>query len=85
MTSLRGDVRDLGRLCETFATHRPEIVFHLAAQPLVRVGYCNPVDTYAINVMGTVNVLEAARRTSRSGKRNKRQVLRESGVVLGLS
>jgi CDP-glucose 4,6-dehydratase len=64
MTSLRGDVRDLGRLCETFATHRPEIVFHLAAQPLVRVGYCNPVDTYAINVMGTVNVLEAARRTS---------------------
>jgi len=64
MTSLRGDVRDLDKLCETFSTHRPEIVFHLAAQPLVRVGYSNPVDTYAINVMGTVNVLEAARRTS---------------------
>ena len=64
MTSLRGDVRDLDKLCATFATHQPEIVFHLAAQPLVRIGYSNPVDTYAINVMGTVNVLEAARRTS---------------------
>ena len=58
-----GDVRDLDHLAEVFRDHRPEIVFHMAAQPLVRLSYAEPVDTYATNVMGTVNVLEAVRRT----------------------
>ena len=56
------DVRDLGTLEAMMASARPEIVFHLAAQPLVRRSYAEPVETYAVNVMGTVNLLEAARR-----------------------
>lgn len=63
MRSVVGDVRDLQRLREVFGAERPEIVFHLAAQPLVRLSYDEPVDTYATNVMGTVNVLEAIRHT----------------------
>ncbi len=63
MTSTRGDVRDLDRLQKVFNEHRPQVVFHLAAQSLVRPSYENPVDTYATNVMGTVHVLEASRRT----------------------
>ena len=55
------DVRDLGALATAMAEARPEIVFHLAAQPLVRRSYAEPVETYAINVMGTVHLLEAAR------------------------
>jgi CDP-glucose 4,6-dehydratase len=62
MESAEGDVRDLAALTETFGAHRPEVVFHLAAQALVRASYDSPVDTYSTNVMGTVNVLEAARR-----------------------
>ncbi len=61
MTSVIGDVRDLAHLKEVFATAPPEIVFHLAAQPIVRESYRAPVDTYATNVMGTVNVLECVR------------------------
>jgi CDP-glucose 4,6-dehydratase len=57
-----GDVRDVELLSEAMAKARPEIIVHLAAQPLVRPSYSEPVETYAINVMGTVNVLEAARR-----------------------
>lgn len=56
------DVRDLGALEAAMVDARPEIVFHLAAQPLVRRSYADPVETYAINVMGTVHLLEAARR-----------------------
>lgn len=63
MRSVMGDVRDLDRLGEAFSEHRPQIVFHMAAQPLVRYSFDHPVDTYATNVMGTVNMLEAARRT----------------------
>ena len=56
------DIRDLAKVEGAFERVRPEIVFHLAAQPIVRVSYEAPVDTFATNVMGTVNVLEAARR-----------------------
>ncbi len=61
MTSVIGDVRDLTHLKEVFACAQPTIVFHLAAQPIVRESYRVPVDTYATNVMGTVNVLECVR------------------------
>ena len=57
------DVRDLDTLKETFEAARPQIVFHLAAQPIVRDSYKDPVGTYATNVMGTVNVCEAIRTT----------------------
>ncbi len=63
MSSIEGDVRDLERLAATVGRERPEIVFHLAAQALVRPSYRLPVETYATNVMGTVNLLEAARQT----------------------
>ncbi|WP_438483694.1 CDP-glucose 4,6-dehydratase [Oleiharenicola lentus] len=56
-----GDVRDLAAVQAVFAKVQPEFVFHLAAQPLVRLSYSIPVETYATNVMGTVNVLEAVR------------------------
>lgn len=58
---IRGDVRDLDHLKRTFDEFRPEIVFHLAAQPIVRESYRNPVYTYETNVIGTVNVLECIR------------------------
>ncbi|HEY2617233.1 MAG TPA: CDP-glucose 4,6-dehydratase [Acetobacteraceae bacterium] len=56
-----GDIRDLGTVRGAFRELRPDIVFHLAAQPLVRRSYREPVETYATNVMGTVHVLEAVR------------------------
>lgn len=55
------DVRDLGKLTNAIAESNPEIIFHLAAQPLVRESYEDPVETYSTNIMGTVNVLEAFR------------------------
>ncbi|QGU32552.1 CDP-glucose 4,6-dehydratase [Thermochromatium tepidum] len=58
---VRGDVRDLQALGRAMLDVEPEIVLHLAAQPLVRAGYADPVATYAINVMGTVHLLEAVR------------------------
>lgn len=63
MTSLRADIRDGARLKQIFAAHCPEIVFHLAAQSLVRYSYREPVETYETNVMGTLQVLEAIRAT----------------------
>jgi CDP-glucose 4,6-dehydratase len=63
VTSIKGDVRDLKKLKDVFANYQPEIVFHMAAQPLVRYSYREPVETYGTNVMGTVNVLEACRHT----------------------
>jgi CDP-glucose 4,6-dehydratase len=57
----RGDVRDLGALRKAMQDASPEIVFHLAAQSLVRQSYAQPVETFATNVMGTAHVLEAAR------------------------
>jgi len=59
----RADIRDEAAVRAVFAAVRPEIVLHLAAQPLVRLSYAEPVATYATNVMGTVHVLEAARHT----------------------
>ncbi len=56
-----GDVRDLDAVRSAFSQARPEVVFHLAAQPIVRYSYEAPVETYATNVMGTVHVLEACR------------------------
>lgn len=63
MCSIEGDVRDLPHLRQVFEEYHPEIVFHLAAQPIVRESYKNPVDTYETNVMGTVNLLECVRST----------------------
>jgi CDP-glucose 4,6-dehydratase len=63
MTSIIGDIRDLGTFQDVFAQHRPEIVIHMAAQPLVRYSYQNPVETYSTNVMGTVHLLDAVRNT----------------------
>ncbi|HVJ03324.1 MAG TPA: CDP-glucose 4,6-dehydratase, partial [Sphingomonas sp.] len=59
-----GDIRDLAAVSEVVESSRPEVIFHLAAQPLVRLSYREPVETYATNVMGTVHLLEAARRAS---------------------
>lgn len=59
---IEGDVRDRQALERAVAEFRPEIVFHLAAQPLVRLSYAEPVMTWETNVMGTVNLLEAVRR-----------------------
>ena len=58
---IRGDVRDLEQLKEAFRVCQPEIVIHMAAQPIVRTSYEAPAETYAVNVMGTVNVLECIR------------------------
>ncbi len=63
MVSLLGDIRNLEQLQQAMTEFQPEIVIHMAAQSLVRLSYQNPVETYATNVMGTVNVLEAVRKT----------------------
>lgn len=61
VTSVIADIRDAGALTRTLQAAAPEIIFHLAAQPLVRASYQQPVETYAVNVMGAVNLLEAVR------------------------
>jgi CDP-glucose 4,6-dehydratase len=61
MTSIIGDIRDLSKLQAVFTQYKPEIVIHMAAQPLVRYSYQSPVETYSTNVMGTVHLLEAVR------------------------
>lgn len=61
--SVFGDIRDLDALRRVFDQARPEIVLHLAAQPIVREGYRNPVGTYHTNVMGTVHILDCVRRS----------------------
>lgn len=60
---IRADIRDCQRMKDIFAEYQPEIVFHLAAQPLVRLSYEIPVETYETNVMGSIHVMEAARMT----------------------
>lgn len=60
---LRADIRDGEKMKKIFAEYQPEIVFHLAAQPLVRLSYDIPVETYQTNVMGTINIMEAIRAT----------------------
>src|SRR5262249_6637619 len=61
MASIRGDIRDADAIVRAVAESRPEVVIHMAAQPLVRRSCAEPRATYEINVMGTVNLLEAAR------------------------
>lgn len=61
---LRADIRDIELMKELFRRYNPDIVFHLAAQPLVRLSYDIPVETYMTNVMGTINILEAIRATN---------------------
>lgn len=63
MANVIGDIRDFERLRSAFSKYLPEIVIHMAAQPLVRHSYLEPVETYSTNVMGTVNLLEAVRST----------------------
>lgn len=63
LTHQIGDIRDLNVVQAAIAKFKPDIILHLAAQPLLRYSYDAPVETYATNVMGTVHVLEAARRT----------------------
>ena len=62
--SIIADIRDASTLIREMQAARPEIVFHLAAQSLVRYSYAEPTETYAINVMGTVNLFEAVRMSS---------------------
>ena len=63
VSHLIADIREADKLIQAMRLARPEIVFHLAAQPLVRYSYAQPVETYAVNVMGTVHLLEAVRAT----------------------
>ena len=63
MHSVIGDIRELSVVQDALERAAPEVVFHLAAQPLVRRSYRDPIETYGTNVMGTVNLLEAARHT----------------------
>ena len=63
MTSINGDICDLAYLTKSVQNSKAEIIFHLAAQPLVRYSYENPVETYSTNVMGLVNLFEAVRNT----------------------
>lgn len=67
VSTVWGDIRDFERLAAAVRLTEPEIVFHLAAQPLVRASYRAPVDTYAVNVMGTVHLLEAVRLSAEAG------------------
>ncbi len=81
------DIRDLEGMRAAIDACRPEIVLHLAAQPLVRLSYEIPVETFAVNVLGTVHVLDALRGSrGREGRRRRdeRQVLREPGMGVGL-
>ena len=62
--SIVGDIRDLDKLNQVFCEYKPDIVFHLAAQPLVRLSYENPIETYETNVIGTLKVFEACRKNN---------------------
>src|SRR5574344_1710918 len=64
IVSIIGDIRDLNKLNEVFSEYKPDIVFHLAAQPLVRLSYENPIETYETNVIGTLKVFEAGRKNN---------------------
>ena len=64
IVSVIGDIRDLDKLNSIMKKYKPDIVFHLAAQPLVRLSYENPIDTYETNVIGTLKVLEACKNSN---------------------
>ncbi len=84
---IRADIRDGQKMKEIFAEYLPEIVFHLAAPPLVRLSYEIPVETYETNVMGTINVMEAIRATKSLNRmeshitRCKIELLVVSGII----
>ena len=61
ITHIEGDIRDQERLSEAMTVFKPDIVFHLAAQALVKLAYIDPVDTYSTNVMGSLSVLQAVK------------------------
>jgi CDP-glucose 4,6-dehydratase len=61
MESEQGDIRDRAVIAQSMVSFNPDVLIHMAAQPLVRLSYREPVETYATNVMGTLHVLEAAR------------------------
>ena len=63
ITSIEGDIRNVDELASVISQHRPEIIFHLAAQPIVRESYLDPVTTYQTNIFGTINLFEAIRKT----------------------
>jgi len=63
MESIRADIRDFKKFKSALLKHKPQIVIHMAAQPIVRLSYQNPLETFETNVMGTANVLEAVRQT----------------------
>ena len=63
ITHIKGDVRNLDQLLSVFRKYQPEIVIHMAAQPIVRDSYKDPIGTYSTNVMGTANICEAVRQT----------------------
>lgn len=77
---VKGDVRDYPHLQEVFTSFRPEIVFHLAAQPIVRESYEKPLETYETNVMGTANVLECIRKMS--ADKNMKEVHQDGHLKL---
>ncbi len=62
MISINGDICDFDIIKKTIEEHNPEIIIHLAAQPLVQESYKNPIETFSTNIMGTVNLLEAVRK-----------------------
>lgn len=62
--SCHGDINDFEQLMKTMKYYKPQIIYHMAAQPLVRRSYQNPIETFKTNVLGTVHVLEAARQTN---------------------
>jgi CDP-glucose 4,6-dehydratase len=64
LIDIRGDIRDSKKLEEVFIKYKPDIVFHLAAQPLVRYSYKNPIETYETNVIGTLKVFETCRKAN---------------------
>ena len=68
VTSVIGEIRDLKKLNETMQKYQPEIVIHMAAQPIVLESYADPVYTYETNVMGTVNLLQCAKNAWYNGQ-----------------
>jgi CDP-glucose 4,6-dehydratase len=66
ITHIEADIRDTTKFAKTIREYRPDIIFHLAAQPLVLNGYATPVETFDVNVMGTISILEAVRQTTLS-------------------
>lgn len=72
---IEGDIRNLAEVESALSAADPQVVFHLAAQPLVRLSYATPVETYATNVQGTVHVLDACRRAAALGAADLRAVI----------